>query len=73
MWISRSDGRVTAYPLTNEIYIRIVVVGRPVSLEVVKEARPVVRQAVRIEVLLWKRKGVVDPDKRWPVFTEPGG
>ena len=61
--IARAGRAVSAAPITHKINVDILVC-RPVTLEIIKEERPVERQAVLLEVLQRERKTVVNTYKR---------
>ena len=41
---------IASYAVPNKIYVRVVLVGGPVALEVIEEFDPVVCQAMRLEI-----------------------
>ena len=60
---SRRAGRAVAgNAIADELDIDVILVGRPVALEIVEEARPVGQQPVRFEIAQREGKAVVDAD-----------
>ena len=57
--------------VAHELDIDVILIGRPMALEIVEEARPVGQQPVRLEIAQRKRKAVVDADQRGRIFGEP--
>src|SRR5580704_1115401 len=50
---------------------RVVLVGRPMTLEIVKECRPVMFEAMFIKLADRERKAVVDADQSGRVLGQP--
>ena len=50
--------------IADEIDIGVVIVGRPVALEIVEERGPVRLESMHLEIAQRKRKAVVDADQR---------
>ena len=61
---------ITHRALTYEINVGVILVGRPMALEIVEEGRPVGLQAMHLEVAQRKRKAVVDADQRGRVLGQ---
>ena len=61
---------ITHRALTYEINVGVILVSRPMALEIVEEGRPVGLQAMLLEVTQRKRKAVVDADQRGLVFGQ---
>ncbi|MFC7538836.1 hypothetical protein ACFQU2_04345 [Siccirubricoccus deserti] len=57
-------GAVSSAAIADEIDIGVILIGQPVPLEVVEEARPVQREAVRLEVAHREGETVADADQR---------
>jgi hypothetical protein len=64
----RPQSQVT---FADRLHGRVVAIGRPMVVEVFEEGRPVVRQAVGLEIRQGKRKAVVDADQGGHVFAQP--
>lgn len=69
--MAETGGTVAHRAVAHEIDGGLVLVGRPVALEVIEKGRPVGRQAVGLEIPQWKGEPVVDTDQCRPVFGEP--
>jgi hypothetical protein len=54
-----------------EIDIGVVLVGRPVPLEIVEERRPVGKQPMHLEITQREGKAVVDADQRRRILRKP--
>jgi len=61
---SRTHGTIPVVAVSDAIDIHMVVVGRPVVLEVIEELRPIWLEAMDFEVAQRKGKPVVDADER---------
>ena len=57
--------------VTDEIDIGVILVSRPMPLEIVEEARPVGQQPMRLEIAQRERKAVVDADQRGRILGQP--
>jgi hypothetical protein len=62
---ARTRSSVAAIAIANKIHIGVLLIGRPVALEIVKEHAPIGSEPVFLEVLQRKRKTVVDANQRW--------
>jgi hypothetical protein len=60
----RHRASLARYAAAQELDRRVVLVGRPMTLEIVKECRPVMFEAMFIKLADRERKGVVDVDQR---------
>ena len=60
--IASASGAIAHHALADEIDIGVVVVGRPMALEIVEEGGPVGLEAMRLEIAKWKRKAMIDAD-----------
>src|SRR5258708_438706 len=67
--IAGAHSAVAKYALAHEIDIGVIVVSRPMALEIVEEGWPVGLKIVQLEIAQWKREAVVDPNQRWPIFS----
>ena len=59
------------HAIADEIDIGVIVVGRPMALEIVEEGRPVGLEAMHLEIAQRKREAVVDADQRGHILGEP--
>lgn len=48
--------------LPHEVDIGVILIGRPMALEIVEEGRPVGRKPVGLEIMQGERKAVIDAD-----------
>jgi hypothetical protein len=48
--IATAAGAITTYTLTDEIYVRIILVGRPVLMKIVQKSGPIRGETVCLEV-----------------------
>jgi len=55
--------------VAHEIHVGVILIGRPVALEIVEEGRPVGFQTVNLEITQRKGKPVVDADQCGNVFA----
>ena len=69
--IAHARRAIAVDAVADEIDIGVVLVGRPVALEIVEERRPVGLQAMHLEIAQREREAVVDADQRRRVFGEP--
>jgi hypothetical protein len=69
--ITHACGAVAVDAVADELDIGVILVGRPVSLEIVGEAQPVGQQPVRLEIAQRERKTVVNPDQRGRTLAQP--
>ena len=69
--IAHAHRASTDRSVANEIDVGVVLVGRPMALEIVKKGRPVALQAIRLEIAQREREAVVDAYQRWHVFGQP--
>ena len=69
--VAGTRGAFAEHSLAHEIDIGVVVVSRPVKLEIVEEGGPVGFEAMRLEIAQRERKAVIDADQRWRVLSEP--
>src|SRR5262249_6682251 len=60
--VADASGTVAHDALADEIDIGVVVVGRPMVLEIVEEGGPIELEAMRLEIAQRKGKAVVDAD-----------
>ena len=58
-------------PIADEIDVGVVLVGRPMALEVVEERRPIGKQPMPLEITQREGKAVVDADQGGEIFGEP--
>ena len=63
MGITRTGRSISVATVPNEIDVSVVLVGRPMTLEVVEEERPVKWQPVPLKIWQRKREPVVDTDE----------
>src|SRR2546428_6529331 len=70
-WITGTCRSTADGALAHEIDVCMVSIRGPMMLEVVKECRPVMRQAVLLKVRQRKRESVVDADQRRSVLRKP--
>jgi len=61
--ITAAGRTVSTLAFTNEIDVGVVLIGRPVPLEVVQKSRPVTGEIVLLEIFRRERKAVVDADQ----------
>ena len=54
--------------LAYKINIDVIVIGRPMRAEILKERVPIVRYTVLVEVFSGEGKTVIDADQRWLWF-----
>ena len=57
--------------VADEIDVGVILVGRPMALEIVEEGGPVGLQSMRLEIAQRKREAVVDADQRGRVLGQP--
>jgi hypothetical protein len=69
--IASASGAIAHHAVAHKIDIDVILVGRPVALEIIEEARPVWQQPVRFEIAQREGKAVVDADQRWRALGEP--
>ena len=71
--ITRASGPIAMRAVPDEIDIHVIVIGRPMMLEVVEELGPVRRESVGLEIAERKRKRMVDADEGRRAVAEFGG
>lgn len=59
------------HALAHEIDIGVIVVGRPMTLEIIEKGRPIGLEAMRLEIAQRKRKAMIDADQGRRVLGEP--
>lgn len=55
---------LSSVALTDKIHVYMILIGRPMPVEVVEEGRPVERQSVPLEILHREGEAVIDADQR---------
>jgi len=66
--VAHARRAVAECAIADEISIGVVVVSRPVMLEIVEKNRPFRLEAMRLEIAQRKREAVVDTDERGGVL-----
>ena len=66
--VSHTRRAVAECAVADEIHIRVIVVSRPVMLEIVKKGWPVRLEGMQLEITPRKREAVVDTDQRGRVL-----
>jgi hypothetical protein len=69
--VAHARRAVAVNAVADELDIGVILVGRPVALEIIEEARPVRRQSMRLEIAQREGKAVVDADQRGRILGEP--
>ena len=69
--IAHARRAVAECALADEIDIGVILVGRPMALEIVEERRPVGLEAMHLEIAQREREAVVDADQRRHVLGQP--
>ena len=67
---ARSRRAVAVDAITDEINIGVIVIGRPMALEIVEERRPIGQQPMHLEIAQREGKPVVDADQRGRVLRQ---
>jgi hypothetical protein len=61
---------ITDRALSHEVDIGVILIGRPMALEVIQECRPVGLEAMGLEIVQQKRKGIVDANQSWSTLGQ---
>ncbi len=69
--IAHACRAVAVDAVANEIDIGVILVGRPVALEIVEEGWPIRLEPVHFEIAQREREAVVDADQRRHVLGQP--
>ena len=68
--IAHARRAIARRALADKINVGVILVGRPMALEIVEEGGPIVLQSMHLEVAQRKRKAVVDADQRGQVLGQ---
>ena len=69
--ITRARRTIAAGAVSDKIHTGVVLVGRPMKLEIVKERWPLRFEVVGLEIAQRERKAMVDADQRRSILGQP--